>query len=86
MLPALLLLATLQAQAKKAPLPPSNTRCPVLGERVQPGKSPKVEVRGREYHLCCAGCGPKLKADPDKYLEADGTPRNEKAAAKPAAR
>jgi YHS domain-containing protein len=33
-------------------------------------------VRGREYLLCCKGCGPKLEKDPDKYLEKDGTPRN----------
>ncbi len=83
MFPAILLLAALQTRGK-APLPAANTRCPVLGERVQPGKSPKVEVRGREYYLCCAGCGPKLKADPDKYLEPDGTPRNAKAGSKAA--
>jgi YHS domain-containing protein len=35
-------------------------------------------VRGQEYFLCCKGCDKKLQADPDKYLEKDGTPKNAK--------
>lgn len=57
---------------------PTNTICPVLGDKVTPGKSSTVEVRGRSYYLCCPGCGPKLKADPDRYLMKDGTPKNAK--------
>jgi hypothetical protein len=35
-----------------------------------------VVVRGREYRVCCAGCDKQLLADPDTFLEKDGTPRN----------
>lgn len=58
--------------------PATNTKCPVMGEKVTPGKSPKVVVRGQEYFLCCKGCDKKLAANPDKYLEKDGTPKNAK--------
>jgi len=71
----LLLTAVLAAtpQAK----PATNTICPVLGGKTD-AKSSVVLVKGREYRLCCPGCGPKLQADPDKYLEKDGTPKNAK--------
>lgn len=58
--------------------PATNTKCPVMGEKVTPAKSPKVVVRGQEYFLCCKGCDKKLAANPDKYLEKDGTPKNAK--------
>lgn len=61
--------------------PATNTVCPVLNSKVD-AKSAVVTVRGREYRICCGDCGPKLQADPDKYLEKDGTPRNAKAPAK----
>ena len=60
------------------PKPATNTLCPVQGGKVTPGKSPKVVVRGQEYLICCAGCDKKLAADPDAYLEKDGTPKNAK--------
>lgn len=71
----LLLTAVLAAtpQAK----PATNAICPVLGGKTD-AKSSVVVVKGREYRLCCPGCGPKLQADPDKYLEKDGTPKNAK--------
>ena len=71
----LLVLATLTATA---PTAPTNTICPVLGNAVTPGKSPIVTVKGRQYYICCAGCDKKLLADPAKYLEKDGTPKNAK--------
>lgn len=61
--------------------PATNTTCPVLGSKTD-AKSTVVTVRGQEYRICCAECGPKLKADPDKYLEKDGTPKNAKSPAK----
>ena len=71
-----LLTAVLAAPAPA--LPATNAKCPVLGEQVDPKTSPKVAVRGREYYICCKGCGPKITADPDRYLEKDGTPKNAK--------
>lgn len=71
-------LLTAALLAAPAPKPATNTKCPVMGEKVTPGKSPKVVVRGQEYLLCCKGCDKKLAADPDKYLEKDGTPKNAK--------
>lgn len=78
MLSALLLSATLVVATPDAPKPATNTHCPVMGSKVNPAKSPKVVVRGQEYFLCCKGCDKKLAANPDKYLEADGTPKNAK--------
>ena len=76
---ALLALAVLAAPAADAPKPATNTKCPVMGDKVNPAKSPKVVVRGQEYYLCCKGCDKKLLENPDKYLEKDGTPKNAKA-------
>lgn len=62
-----------------APKPATNTHCPVMGGKVNPAKGPRVVVRGQEYILCCPGCDKKLAENPDKYLDADGTPKNAKA-------
>lgn len=76
---ALALSTTPQAdKAKEAkPKPATNTLCPVAGEKVD-AKAKTVVVRGQEYRICCAGCDKKLAADPDKYLNKDGTPKNAK--------
>ena len=55
--------------------PATNTHCPVLGNPVNPKL--KVAVRGQEYFLCCKGCDKDLVADPGKYLNKDGTLKNE---------
>lgn len=70
---AALMAATPGGSGKAAP---TNTICPVLGHAVTPGKSPTVTVRGRSYYLCCAGCDAKLAANPDQYLNKDGSPKN----------
>ncbi len=76
---ALAVLAAPPAAPQTTPKPATNTLCPVLGGKVDPARSPKAVVHGREYFLCCPGCDKKLLADPDKYLEKDGTPKNAKA-------
>lgn len=53
---------------------PTNTVCPVMGSAVGP-KNPVVQVQGRSYRICCAGCGGKLAKDPGKYLDAQGNPK-----------
>jgi YHS domain-containing protein len=50
-----------------------------MGGKVTPGKSPSVVVRGRTYLLCCNGCDAKLKANPDAYLNKDGSLKGKKA-------
>ena len=74
MIPFLLVAAL---SAAPAPKPATNTICPVAGGKVD-AKSKTVVVRGQTYRLCCPGCDAKLKAEPDKYLEKDGTPKNAK--------
>ena len=74
-----LLLTAVLATAPQAK-PATNTICPVLGGKTD-AKSSVVVVKNHAYRLCCPGCGPKLKADLDKYLEKDGTPKNAKTAA-----
>jgi YHS domain-containing protein len=71
---ALLLAAALTAQAPK---PATNLKCPVLSGPVT-ATSMKTVVRGQEYRVCCAGCPGELAANPDKYLNKDGTPKNAK--------
>jgi hypothetical protein len=73
----LLALAVAVAAAAAAPKPASNTLCPVLGNPVT-AQSKTVVVRGREYRVCCMGCPEELKAQPDKFLKPDGTPKNAK--------
>ena len=73
----LFITAALVATPSPAPKPATNALCPVTGEKVS-AASPKAVVRGQEYFLCCKGCKAKLEKDPDKYLTADGTPRNAK--------
>jgi len=73
MISTLFALTLLAAPVKHA----NNTICPVLGGKVD-ANSAKVVVRGREYRICCAGCDTQLKANPDKYLKPDGSPKNAK--------
>ena len=54
------------------PKPATNLVCPVSGSKVD-AKSPKVVVRDQEYRVCCAACEAPLKADPDKFLNKDGS-------------
>lgn len=45
------------------------TRCPVSGEVFTvAADSPKVEVDGKTYYMCCGGCSEKFKSDPKKFL------------------
>lgn len=56
----------------------SNTTCPVCGKSIEPGQGTKITVRGREYAVDDQACSEQLMTDPDKFLEADGTPKNAK--------
>jgi hypothetical protein len=73
----LLIALTFAAVALAAAKPATNTLCPVLGSPVD-AKSKTVVVNNQEYRICCAGCPEALKANPAKYLKADGTPKNAK--------
>jgi hypothetical protein len=39
-------------------------------------KSQIVKVKDAEYRICCGSCERKLTGSPEKYLNADGTPKN----------
>ena len=43
------------------------TICPVMGNPIN--KSLYVDVKGKRIYVCCQGCIPKVKADPDKYIK-----------------
>ena len=44
--------------------------CPVTGDKVTVGKNtPAAKYKGRTYYFCCPMCGPKFKAEPDKYAK-----------------
>jgi YHS domain-containing protein len=70
------LVAAAQEQ-QEPPKPATNTICPFMGSKVTE-KSPTVVVKGRTYYICCKGCDAKLEKDPDKYLNPDGSLKNEK--------
>lgn len=57
--------------------------CPVCGKPIAPGEGSKVMVRGHEYAVSDKACGDELVANPDKFLEADGTAKNAKKDTKP---
>jgi hypothetical protein len=61
--------------AAPSPKPATNLKCPVLGSPTD-AKSETVVVRGQTYRVCCSMCPPLLTANPDKYLNKDGTPKN----------
>ena len=46
----------------------AQSKCPVMGGKVEVGKSPYVDVKGFRVYVCCAGCNGKIEADPDTYL------------------
>jgi hypothetical protein len=65
-----------QGQMTVAEEPATTTVCPVCGKTIQPGMGTKISIRGREYTVDETTCSDQLMADPDKYLEPDGTPKN----------
>jgi YHS domain-containing protein len=71
-----LFMAIAQEQAPP-PKPAVNAVCPVMGGKVTE-KSKIVVVRGQEYRICCPPCSKKLENEPDKYLNPDGSLKNEK--------
>ena len=77
LLPLIISMALASAQQPPQPAPAENTTCPVMGQKVNE-KSRTAVVKGRTYRICCIPCGPKLEKDPDKYLNPDGTPKNQK--------
>ena len=52
--------------------------CPVTGAKLGSMGDPiSVEVESRKIWVCCAGCPPKLKAEPARYLAALSPPAGE---------
>ena len=70
-----LALSLLVATWATPPKPATNGRCPVLGNPVA-DRNQAVTVQGRRYYICCNDCAQKLAADPGRYLDSDGTPKN----------
>lgn len=66
--------AKTMSAAAQTPDPATNTRCPVMGGKVD-SNSPTVVVENRQYRLCCPECKDKLKAVPEHYINLDGTLR-----------
>ncbi len=53
---------------------------PVCGMTVDPKTAPHVDHDGRTWYFCSPDCEAKFRADPEKYLEAEGS---KQAAARP---
>lgn len=59
-----------QALANYVAAPYPLDTCVVAGGKLgSMGKPTSLVHKGREVKFCCAGCEPKFKKDPDKYLE-----------------
>ena len=56
-------------EVKKAPVNIGNTVCPVMGTKVEPGKSLTVEYDGKLYNVCCPVCVKTFNDDPKKYAD-----------------
>jgi hypothetical protein len=52
--------------------------CPVTGKKIEMDKGVRVTVNGHDYLVFDQASAEELKANPDKYLEPDGTPKNAK--------
>lgn len=65
-----------RAAAQQPSLQATQQLCPVTGKPIPEGLGVRASVRGRDYTVLDAEAALELKAFPDKYLLADGTPRN----------
>jgi len=65
-----------QAAAQQPAILTTQQICPVTGKPVPEGLGVRASVRGRDYTTFDGQAALELKANPDKYLLADGTPRN----------
>jgi hypothetical protein len=76
--PLFLAAAPASAEAMKgdAHKDPHKAVCPVTGKAIPEGKGVKVTVRGQEYTVIDKAAADKLTANPDKFLNADGMPKN----------
>lgn len=50
--------------------------CPVCGKPIISGAGVSVTVRGHQYTVDDQACANQLTANPDKFLNEDGTPKN----------
>lgn len=62
--------ATAVKEEAAAAAAPTNRKCPVAGEDVDPTdpKLARVEYKGQSYVVCCKDCVAEFKADPEKYV------------------
>ncbi|BDU73158.1 hypothetical protein [Mesoterricola silvestris] len=69
-------LITLTMLASPSPSkPPTNGRCPVLGNPVSE-RNQSTTVRDHSYRVCCDECRTDLEKNPEKFLNQDGSPKN----------
>lgn len=64
------------AVAQQASIQVTENVCPVTGKVIPVGLGVKALVRDHEYTVIDAEAATELKANPDKYLLPDGTPKN----------
>ena len=81
-IPAIALaLATLAPAVAPPTVPPqasvqvTESLCPVTKKLIPTGLGVKTMVRGHDYTVIDAKAATELKTNPDKYLQADGTPK-----------
>ena len=64
------------AMAQQTSVQVTENICPVTGKLIPSGQGVKAMVRDHEYTVIDAAAAAELKANPDKYLQADGSPKN----------
>ena len=62
--------ATTEPTTQGAAAPPTNTKCPVSGEAVDPKDTTldRVVYQGKTYVFCCPSCNSEFRKDPQKAI------------------
>jgi len=50
--------------------------CPVLGTVMKKSEMIPLQHKGVTYYMCCQGCVPQFKANPEKYIAHPATPKH----------
>ena len=63
--------------AEKVTIAADEASCPVLGTVAKKSDMIPATYKGKTYYMCCSGCVPKFKANPEKYIQHPAPPTRE---------
>jgi len=59
-------MAHIESETAKVASAVEQKTCPIMRKAIN--KNIFTEYKGKKVYFCCAGCEPKFKADPEKYI------------------